>query len=67
MVASERQISISQLVLKSDSNEIPTAVPMFSGFDYQIWIVIMFYGQTGSGQFKIAASKLLLRISQLVH
>jgi len=67
MAASERKIRISQLVHKSDSNEIPTAVSMFSGSDYKIWIVIMFYGQTGSGQFKIAASKLLLRISQLVH
>jgi len=67
MVTSERQIRISWLVHKSDSNQILTAVPMFSGSDYQIWIVVMFYGQTGSGQFRIAASKLLFRISQLVH
>jgi len=58
MVTSERQIRISQLVHKSDRNEIPTAVAMFSGSDYQIWIVVMFYGQTGSGKFRIAASKL---------
>jgi len=67
MVTSERQIRISQLVHKSDSNAIPKAVPMFSGSDYQIWIVVMFYGQTRSGQFRIAAYEVLFRISQLVH
>jgi len=30
-----------------DSNEMPTAIRIISGSDYQIWILVMLYGETG--------------------
>jgi len=51
-------------------NEIPTAIPMFSGPNYPIKIVAMLYDQTeetGSGKSKMAASKFPKCTSQLVH
>jgi len=49
-----------------DGNVIPTVMPIFSGSNYQQRIVVMLCGQTGSGKFKIAATKMELLLSQLV-
>jgi len=69
MAASKLRLRISACIL--DCNEIPTAIPMFSGSNYQIRIMVMLYTveleETGSGKFKMAASKLRLLICQRVH
>jgi len=68
MASSTLKIRIS--VWKQDSNETPTAIHMLSGFSYPIRIVAMSYvsqEETGSEKSKMAAFKLPIRISKLVH
>jgi len=33
--------------MMTNNNEISTAMPMFSGYNYQIRIMVMLYDQTG--------------------
>ena len=53
-----------------DSDEIPTALRMFLESSYPINLVAMVYEHTGGnrvGKTKMAAPKLQIRLSQLVH
>src|SRR5258706_430169 len=48
-------------------NKIPTAIPMFSGYSNPVQLSRMLSELTGSGKFKMAATKPEIPVTQLVH
>jgi hypothetical protein len=50
-----------------DNKEIPTATCMFSGLGNSVALLGRLYFKTGSQNFKMAAAKLEVPVSHLLH